>query len=49
MQRSYTLIIMHMETKEKYISPESEEIIVKMEGCIAGTGGGEGEEGGLDL
>ena len=38
-----------METKEKYISPESEEIIVKMEGCIAKTGGTDPEEPGEDI
>lgn len=30
-----------MEKNEKYISPECEEIELKMEGCIAGSVGGE--------
>ena len=36
-----------MEKNEKYIVPECEEIEVRMEGCIAGSGQNEGE-GGID-
>lgn len=39
-----------MEKNEKYLSPECEEVEIKIEGCIAvsdpGEGGSEGEQGG---
>ena len=34
-----------MEKKEKYVSPESEEIRIMMEGCIAMSGEDEGDGG----
>lgn len=38
-----------MKENEKYISPECEEIEIKIEGCIAvSPGGSEGEEPGID-
>ena len=37
-----------MEKKEKYISPECEEIKIQMEGCIAMSGEDEGEGGCMD-